>query len=37
MDAAYRQKWFHVKALLPMLPVFAAGGPICAGLMVWIW
>ena len=28
---------FHVKVMLPLLPVFAAGGLLIAGIMVWIW
>ena len=37
MDKEYRQKWFHVKVVLPFLPVFAVGGLVVAGIMVWIW
>lgn len=37
MDMEYRQKLFHLKAMLPMLPVFAAGGVVSALIMVWIW
>lgn len=37
MEKEYRQKWFHVKVMLPVLPVFAAGGVISAFLMTWIW
>ena len=37
MEKEYHQKWFHVKVMLPMLPVFAAGGVISAFLMTWIW
>lgn len=37
MDKEYHQKWFHVKVILPMVPVFAVGGAVIAGLMVWLW
>lgn len=37
MDREYRQKWFHVKAMLPMLPLFAVGCVAAALIMVWIW
>ena len=37
MDREYHQKWFHVKVMLPLLPVFAIGGLLVAGIMVWIW
>lgn len=37
MDQEYHQKWFHVKVMLPLLPVFAIGGLVIAGIMVWIW
>jgi len=37
MDREYRQKLFHLKAMLPMLPVFALGGAVSALIMVWIW
>lgn len=37
MEKEYHQKWFHVKVMLPMLPVFAVGGVISAFLMTWIW
>ncbi len=37
MDKEYHQKWFHVKVMLPMLPVFAVGGVIISLLMTWIW
>ncbi|MCD8115902.1 MAG: hypothetical protein LUE21_02100, partial [Oscillospiraceae bacterium] len=37
MDREYRQKWFHVKAMLPMLPVFVLGGIIIALMITWIW
>lgn len=37
MDKEYHQKWFHVKVMLPLLPVFAVGGLLIAEIMVWIW
>ena len=37
MEKEYHQKWFHVKVLLPMIPVFAVGGIIISFLMVWSW
>ncbi len=37
MDREYHQKWFHVKVMLPMLPVFAVGGVIISLMMTWIW
>ena len=37
MEKEYHQKWFHIKVMLPMLPVFAAGGVVSAFLMTWIW
>ncbi len=37
MDREYHQKRFHVKAMLPMLPVFAVGGVIISLVMTWIW
>ncbi len=37
MDREYHQKWFHVKVMLPMLPVFAAGGLLISLIMTWIW
>lgn len=37
MDKEYHQKWFHVKAMFPMVPVFAVGGFVMAGLMILIW
>ena len=37
MDEEYRQKWFHVKVVLPFLPIFAVGGLVIAGIMVLIW
>ena len=37
MDREYHQKWFHVKALFPVAPVFAIVGILMAALMVWIW
>ncbi len=37
MEMEYHQKWFHVKACLPMIPVFILGGLSIAGIMVLIW
>ena len=37
MDQEYHQKWFHVKVMLPMLPVFAVGGLLISLIMIWIW
>ncbi|MCD7881930.1 MAG: hypothetical protein LUG47_09790 [Clostridiales bacterium] len=37
MDREYHQKWFHVKVMLPMLPVFAVGGVIISLMIMWIW
>jgi len=37
MDKEYHQKLFHVKVMLPMLPVLAIGGVVSALIMVWIW
>ncbi len=37
MENEYHQKWFHVKACFPMIPVFAVGGLVIAGIMVLIW
>lgn len=37
MDKEYHQKLFHVKAMLPMIPVFAIGGVVSALIMVCIW
>jgi len=37
IESEYRRKLFHLKAMLPMLPVFAAGGVVSALIMVWIW
>lgn len=37
MEKEYHQKWFHVKVMLPLLPVFAVGGVVSAFLMTWIW
>ncbi len=37
MDREYHQKWFHVKVMLPMLPVFVVGGVIISLMMTWIW
>ncbi|MCD8368185.1 MAG: hypothetical protein LUC48_09220 [Clostridiales bacterium] len=37
MDKEYHQKWFHVKVMLPMVPVFAVGGLLVSLMMPWIW
>ncbi|MCD8321784.1 MAG: hypothetical protein LUC89_02720 [Oscillospiraceae bacterium] len=37
MDREYHQKWFHVKVMLPVLPVFVAGGLLISLIMIWIW
>lgn len=37
MEKEYHQKWFHVKVMLPLLPVFAVDGVAIALLMTWIW
>lgn len=37
MDKEYRQKWFHVKAMFPMVPVFAVGGVVIALLTLLLW
>lgn len=37
MEKEYHQKWFHVKVILPLLPVFVIGGMVTAFLMIWIW
>lgn len=37
MDKEYHQKWFHVRACIPMIPVFAAMGALSALIMLLIW
>lgn len=37
MEKEYRQKWFHVKVMLPLLPMFAVGGAASAFLMTQLW
>lgn len=37
MDKEYRQKAFHVKAVLPMLPLFALCGLAVSGLMLLLF
>ena len=37
MDKAYHQKWFHVKVMIPVIPVAVIGGAFMALLMTWIW
>lgn len=36
MEKEYRQKWFHVKVCIPMLPVFLVMGAASAGIMMLI-
>ncbi len=33
----YHQKWFHVKACLPMVPIFAALCCLSSPVMLWLW
>lgn len=37
MDQEYHQKWFHVKVMFPVVPVFAVAGAVVALVMIWIW
>ncbi len=37
MDKEYHQKWFHVKACFPMIPVFLIGGLAIAGVVLLVW
>ncbi len=37
MDKEYHQKWFHVKACIPMIPVFIIMGIISSLVMIWLW
>lgn len=37
MDKEYHQKWFHVKACIPAIPVFAVMGVLSSLIMIWIW
>ena len=37
MEREYHQKWFHIKACIPMIPVFMIGGILSSLLMAWIW
>lgn len=37
MDKEYHQKWFHVKACIPAVPVFAVMGVLSSLIMMWIW
>ena len=37
MEREYHQKWFHIKACIPMIPVFMIGGILSSLLMIWIW
>lgn len=36
MDREYAQKWFHVKACLPMVPVFAAAAVLIGLVVMWL-
>lgn len=37
MDKEYHQKWFHVKAMFPVVPLAVILGVVIALLMTWIW
>ncbi len=37
MEKEYHQKWFHVKVILPLLPMFIVGGVVIAFLMTCLW
>ncbi|MCM1321825.1 MAG: hypothetical protein NC041_10095 [Bacteroides sp.] len=37
MDREYHQKWFHVKVMLPLVPLAVILGMVIALLMTWIW
>ena len=37
MEREYHQKWFHIKACIPMIPVFMIGGILSSLLKTWIW
>lgn len=37
MDKEYHQKWFHVKACFPMIPVFIIMGILSSLVMIWLW
>lgn len=37
MDREYHQKWFHVKAMFPMIPAFLLAGVIGAWLVTNLW
>ena len=37
MDKEYHKKWFHVKACIPMIPVFIVIGALSSLAMIWIW
>lgn len=37
MNKEYHQKWFHVKACIPAIPVFAVMGVLSSLIMTWIW
>lgn len=36
MDREYAQKWFHVKACFPMIPVFAVMAALVGLIIMWI-
>lgn len=37
MDKEYHQKWFHVKACIPAIPIFAGMGIFSSLIMIWLW
>lgn len=37
MDRAYRQKWFHLKGVLVLIPAGAAFAAVAGGIMVWLF
>ena len=37
MDKEYHEKWFHVKACFPMIPVFAVVAIVSSLILLWIW
>jgi len=37
MDRAYRQKWFHLKGVLVLVPMGAVFAVITGGIMVWLF
>lgn len=36
MDKKYAQKWFHIKACFPMVPVFLVFAVIAGLIVMWI-